>query len=90
MFTALDGDQVIWSDGEREDPQIAPEGQVLHVFALDRKTLLERQLPAAVDLHRSGHAGLHGQPKSMLLRVAIDKLDLLRPRGPRDDDVDRS
>src|SRR6185295_8444321 len=63
-----------------EDPDVAGQGNVLHVVELDREPLAEVEVAPAVDLHRPRHARLHVEPEAVFGTVALDQLDLLRPR----------
>src|SRR5947209_15159124 len=64
----------------QENPGVTKDCEVLDVLALDREALAELQVTAPVDLHRAGDPRLHLQPEPVLRQVALDELDLLRPR----------
>src|SRR5881392_3298952 len=53
-------------DRHREDPQIAPQAEVLDVVALDRDPLLQRKVTSSEDLHRPGDARLDAEPDAVL------------------------
>src|ERR671931_504761 len=65
-------------DRLEQDPDIAAEGEVLHVVELDRQALGERQRPPTEDLHRARHPWLAGEPEATLGTAALDQHDLLR------------
>src|SRR5579862_9938445 len=62
------------------DLQVAREREVLDVLTLDSESFLERQLPSPEDLHRAGDPGLDLEPEEVLREVALDEVELLRPR----------
>src|SRR4051794_18126390 len=81
--TDLEGTLAGEHRGERhqEDPDVAPERQVLDVLALHRQSLLELEVAAAEHLHRPCHARARLEPEHVLLGVALDELELLGPRA---------
>src|SRR5262245_52064295 len=66
------------SDGQSKNPDVAADGDVLDVLALDRKSLLEGELSAAVHLHRAGQSRLDRKPDGLTCRVTPSQLYLLR------------
>src|SRR5205085_5763763 len=69
---------------EGDDHQVAADREVLDVLALHGEPLLERQVPAAGDLHRPRQARLDREPEPLRVRVALDEIGLL---GSRPDDA---
>src|SRR3954449_13040213 len=67
-------------EGHEHDPDVADERQILDILALHRETLVERQLAAAVDLHRPGDPRLDLQPEVVLRRIALNEVELIGPR----------
>ena len=68
-------------DRHRHDPQVATDGDVVDVVALDREPLDEGELAASVYLHRAGDAWLHTEAVALLGRVPLDELELFRTRA---------